>query len=82
MNPQTIQKLRSDVPEFQELIVYLAQKAREMDTLEGLEVLEFNARAHEASVRMGVRKAVLDILDPLLRDNPTIDTSDPGEYVV
>lgn len=82
MNPETIKKLREQTPEFKELVAYLAEKAHEMDTLEGLDKLTFTELAYEASVRLKAKKVILDILEPLLRDNSSIGVSDPLDYVV
>ena len=82
MNPATIQKLREQTPELKEFIAYLAQKARECDILEGFEGLSFAETAYEVKVRIRTKKVILDILEPLLKDNSGLETPDPSEYVV
>ena len=82
MNPKTVQKLREETPEFKELIGYLAKKASEINTLEGLGDVPMGELAFKAAVRIGVYERIMDILEPLLKDNSHIDLPDPGEYVL
>ena len=82
MNPQTVQKLREQTPEFRELIGYLAKKANEINTLEGLNDFPLKERTFELGVRTEVHKRIKEILEPLLLDNPQVEAADPAEYLV
>ena len=81
MNPKSVQKLLESSPELKEFIAYLSEKAKEINTLAGLEDLGFEQRAHEVAVRVGVYARIKDILGPLLKENIQSDAPDPSEYV-
>ena len=82
MNPKTIQALRERTPELDELVTYLAQKARESYTLEALEGIPMGELSFRTAVMLEVHKRLLDILEPLLKDNSGLSPSDPSDYVV
>lgn len=82
MNPATIQKLREERPEFNELIAFLSSEAAKLNTLDGLDKLTPDDRAIEATARLRAYETLCTILSPLIQtvDNPV--GINPKEFVV
>lgn len=82
MNPETIKKLRENIPEFLELIAYLTAELSKADSLEGLETLDFKERAYETGVRLRMKERLSAMLAPLVADVDKSLGVNPREYTV
>lgn len=82
MKPETIQKLRENVPEFRELLAFLASEAAKLDSLSILDkTLTPDLGAHIVGLRYA-RDTINAMLAPLLEtvDKPT--GVNPAEYMI
>lgn len=83
MDPKTIATLQENHPEFKELLAYLAAKASELNTLDGLAGMTVTERAYEATARLRAYDKLLEILGPLVHRQQSTSSSPSGEeYVV
>lgn len=82
MNPQTVNKLRENIPELRELIAFLASEANKLDTLQGLDTMPIFERSYEITARLRAKQTIDAILAPLLGDVDNPVGVDPKEYVI
>jgi len=83
MKPSTIKKLTEEVPEFRELLAFLATEVQKLDTLVDFNGKDDRVIAIETIGKHYARETLLKILEPLLNTN-TLSTalSMSSEYAV
>lgn len=82
MNPQTITKLRENIPELRELVAFLKGKAEELNTLYGLDLMTSEDRAIEATARLRAYNTLYGMLAPLIDTPDKQKGVDPKEYAI
>lgn len=81
MKPETVQKLKQDVPELRELIAFLASEAEKLNTLEGIDDAIPHGIAVEVLSRKRAYQTLTAMLAPLIGDVQRLVGVDPQEYV-
>lgn len=84
MNPETVKRLKADVPELRELITFLRLEVHKLNTLEGIEISNRNAVediALETMARIRAHQVLTTILEPLIGSSADVAGINPQEYV-
>ena len=82
MNPEVIRKLQIEVPELQELIVFLSAEAEKLNTLANIELTDPTEIAIEVLARKRAYDTVRDMISPLLDTQPQTTGANNAEFVV
>lgn len=81
MKPETVAKLRENIPELRELITFLASELAKLHTIEDLKLVPLADRPVALEAKFWAYNAVGAILAPLLEDAVIPNLTDPKEYV-
>lgn len=84
MNPQSVLKLRENIPELRELIQFLASELAKLNTLDGVAAADSEDMviAREVRARLIAHHTLQEMLSPLLMETDKTVGVDPSEFVV
>lgn len=82
LDPKIAQILLSEVPEMKAFRVFLAEEANKLNTLTGLDKLDFKERSYEITARLRAFEVLMTILAPLINNIPTAPQVDGNDYMV
>ena len=81
MEPQTVKKLTSDVPEIKEFIDFIKKQVRNLDRVSDIKLEDPIEKSIEVSARQRSIETLVGILTPLI-NTQSLTVSDNNEFVV
>jgi len=82
IDPQIVATLSQETPEFIALRKHLAEEANKLNTLEGLDSMDFKERSYEVTARLRAFEKLQAILEPLDNLSTPLAGFNASDYVI